>query len=111
MGLAPEPDIRAVIVDVPLSNRDFYQKLIEVAESLKSRGLIYGFRSESPYADPTRHWIGPAEAAQEFSEAARALISELDSQEAPQACRCWVLDNSQRAMEEWTSRWAEYHDL
>jgi hypothetical protein len=112
IGLAPDPEILALIVDVPARNSEFYSTILPKAESLCDLGLAMSDRRKHDgiTLEQTRCWIGPAEVVREFEETVKIEIDRLKhdlSNEAAQymGLRYWIIEEGTLASKEWRERW------
>ena len=118
IGLAPNPDILALLVDVSSDKTDFYATLEKKARELERWGLIEGRRrnQDSAVSDHTRYWLGPSDAVVEFEEAVKLEIenlkqlqsgrnyAELKDSKGYFGFRYWIVSDGQLALKEWSDK-------
>ena len=116
LGLAPDPDIVATIVDVSREEKWFYKRLKDLAEELQPMGLIQGKKSlEAPLHLTDRYWLGPEDVSAQFTEQLNELLNELKTRnrhrnffkgEAYQGFRYWSVSGGGQALEDWRLYWS-----
>ena len=115
IGLAPDPEVLALIIDVPNRHVDFYDRITSQFERLSEMGLTLSSRrnQDSNIMDYTRCWIGPSDVVREFEALVKLEIDRVKKQgdalsnEAAQymGLRYWIIEDGTLAAKEWRETW------
>lgn len=115
IGLAPDPEVIALIIDVPNKHTDFYDRVMGQFERLSEIGLTLSSRRnrDSNIMDYTRCWIGPSEVVREFEALVKLEIDRVKNQNdchsdtATQymGLRYWIIEDGTLAAKEWREKW------
>lgn len=96
-GLAAEPEIQALIVEVSTGSTglsEFMAQVQPIAEELQSIGLIAGSRSDLA----TQYWMGPDWAIGQLRERVEPFTAGL---------RCWTIGGGNSTRKEWFDYWTD----